>query len=83
MHYWRSSNQQEVDFIIDDHTAIEVKATQRVTPRDLKRLQCLAEEKVFKQLYLVSQDGVEAKYGDIQCMHWQTFMKRLWTDEII
>lgn len=81
MHYWRSTSQYEVDFIIDDQVAIEVKATKRITPKDLKGLQALAEENVFKQFYLVSQDLQEAKYGDIHCLHWQTFMQKLWADE--
>ncbi|HEX4045077.1 MAG TPA: AAA family ATPase, partial [Gammaproteobacteria bacterium] len=78
-----STHQQEVDFIIDDHIAIEVKASKKITPQDLKGLQCLSEEKMFKQLYLVSQDNIEIKHGDIHCLPWQSFMARLWADEII
>jgi|SRR5579872_2759320 len=83
MHYWRSTHQHEVDYIIDDYIAIEVKATKKVTPNDLKGLQCLEEEKKFKNLYLISHDSLSAKYGSIECLHWKIFIERLWADEII
>jgi hypothetical protein len=37
--YWRSTSGFEVDFVIDDHTAIEVKAKENVSPQDLERSQ--------------------------------------------
>jgi len=83
LHYWRSTHQHEVDFIIDDRIAIEVKAAKKVTNRDLKNLQYLAEENLFKQLYLVSHDPQEKKYGPILCLHWKNFMEQLWAGEII
>ena len=44
--YWRSTSGFEVDFIIGDHTAIEVKAKQNLSPVDLEgSLNALSEEK--------------------------------------
>lgn len=83
LHYWRSVHQHEVDFIIDDMIAIEVKATKKVTHRDLKSLQVIAEEQVFKHYYLISHDSIETKHGSILCLHWKTFMEQLWHDQII
>ena len=34
--YWRSTSGFEVDFILDDHTAIEVKGKENVSAHDLK-----------------------------------------------
>jgi len=76
--YWRSTHQQEVDFIIGDEVAIEVKASQRVSERDGRGLQALQEEGMLKRFYLVSQDPVEMVKGSIQRVHWQTFLTRLW-----
>lgn len=45
MSYWRSTSGFEVDFIIDDHTAIEVKAKENLSLNDIKSLRALAEEK--------------------------------------
>jgi len=83
LHYWRSTHQHEVDFIIDDRIAIEVKATKKITPQDLKNLQYLGEEKIFQKFYLISQDSIESKHGSIHCLPWKVFMERLWADEIV
>lgn len=80
--FWRSKSLLEVDFIIGDHTAIETKATQKITPRDLKGLQALQEEQVFKNFILVSQDPIPVKYGNILCLPWQHFMQQLWGDSL-
>ncbi|MBI4521354.1 MAG: methyltransferase domain-containing protein, partial [Gemmatimonadetes bacterium] len=47
--HWRSSSGFEVDFILGDHTAIEVKAKETVSDRDLRSLGALAEEKKLKR----------------------------------
>ena len=80
--FWRSKHQHEVDFTIGNHTAIETKASKRISTNDFKNLQVLEEENVFKQYYLVSQDPIEAKHGKIHCLHWKTFVERLWADAL-
>ena len=42
--YWRTRTGVEVDFLLDDHTAVEVKATRRVSSRDLRSLRNVGEE---------------------------------------
>lgn len=51
--YWRSTSGFEVDFIIGDHTAVELRATANASPGDLKGLHALAEEKRMKRYILV------------------------------
>lgn len=80
--YWRSAHGFEVDFLIGDHTAIEVKATRRVSPQDYRGLLALSEEKVFKNYILVSQDPIAAKRGWILSLPWEEFLKRLWKGEV-
>lgn len=81
--FWRSVNGQEVDYVIGDQIAVEVKATQKVGHKHLKGLLALAEEKVFKKYYLVSQDGIPTKHGPIECLPWENFLQKLWGREII
>ena len=81
--YWRSIHQHEVDFLIGDHTAVEVKATRKVGARDLRGLAALAEEGVFGRLLLVSEDRVEATHGRIRCLPWRTFVEELWADRLL
>ncbi len=81
--YWRSTHGHEVDFLIGEKIAVEVKSSQRVTSADFKGLKVLSEEEIFSDFYLVSQDPVETKKGNIHAIHWKKFLERLWSDKII
>jgi predicted AAA+ superfamily ATPase len=81
--FWQSKHQHEVDFIIGDDIAIEVKATQKISPRDLKNLYILQEENICKQFILISHDKIETKKDNIWCVHWKTFIEMLWEGKII
>lgn len=80
--YWRSVSDHEVDFVIEDHAAVEAKATKRVSDSDLRGLHALAEEKIVRKLFLVSEDPLETKRGPVRCMPWQKFLDELWADEL-
>ncbi len=81
--FWRSVNGQEVDYVIGDHTAIEVKATQKVSERHLKGLKAIAEETKFKNKILVSQDRLSQTKGGILCLPWEAFLERLWGGKLL
>jgi predicted AAA+ superfamily ATPase len=81
--YWRSTSQFEVDFLVGDDVAIEVKATRRVTDRDRRGLRALAEEQIVKRFYLVSEDPILHRRGTIECLPWDEFARRLWGDVLI
>lgn len=81
--YWQAQNGQEVDFVVGDTLAIEVKATDHVQDKHLKGLLALAEEKICKRYILVSQDQMPRRVNYIELMPWQDFLKKLWADEII
>ncbi len=80
LHYWRSTSQFEVDFILGEQTAIEVKATTRVSTRDLKGLKALAEEGCMKRLLLVCQEPTPRRIGDILVLPLEAFLEQLWSD---
>jgi predicted AAA+ superfamily ATPase len=81
--YWRSTHGHEVDFLIGEKAAVEVKATSRLTLRDYRGLMALAEERVFTDLFLVSQDPVAARQGNVRAFHWEEFLRKLWRGEIV
>jgi hypothetical protein len=54
-----------------------------VSPSDLRGLQALAEEKIVKRLFLVSEDPIETKRGAIRCVPWRTFVDELWSDVLL
>ena len=81
--FWRSTHGYEVDFLIGNKIAIEVKASKKADIRACKGLQALQEEKVFKTFYFVSQDPLEMKKAGIHFIHWKDFLTRLWSDELL
>jgi len=76
--YWRSTSGFEVDFIIGDHTAIEVKAKQNLSSSELKSLQAIAEEKKLKRYLCVSLEPRIRKIGKVVVLPYQEFLDSLW-----
>ena len=81
--YWRSTNGHEVDFLVGEEMAIEVKSSTRIQPRDFKGLRYLAEEGIFKKFILVSQDPIKIRKQNILAMPWEEFLDDLWGDRLL
>ncbi len=79
--YWRSTHGYEVDFLIGTETAIEVKASQKVSGRDLMGLKVLKEENILKNYILVSQDPINTRDDNFQALYWEKFLDDLWADK--
>jgi len=79
--HWRSSSGFEVDFIIGDHTAIEVKAKQNVSASDLKPLRKLAEERKLKRYLCVSLESRPRTVDGVVILPFSEFLQRLWAEE--
>ena len=79
--YWRSQGGSEVDFLIGENTAIEVKSTRRVGDKHLKGLRALKEEGIFTRFIMVSLDEANRETSDgIRILHWSRFLDELWKD---
>jgi predicted AAA+ superfamily ATPase len=79
--HWRSASGFEVDFLLGDHTAIEVKAKENVSPRELRSLQALAEEKTVKRSLCVSLEPRRRRVGAITILPYRQFLGALWAGE--
>jgi hypothetical protein len=75
----------EVDFILDDAIAIEVKGTAHVTAKDLTGLLRLKEEQTLQKFFLV-YTGTSTRRLDIdpeiEVIPYSEFLKQLWAGEI-
>jgi uncharacterized protein len=76
--YWRSTSGFEVDFIIGEHTAIEVKAKKNLSPNDIKSLRMLEEEGKLKRYICVSMEPRRRKVGNIDILPYREFLELLW-----
>ena len=76
--YWRTTSGFEVDFILGDHTAIEVKAKKNVSPHDLKSLRALAEERQFKRYLCVCLEPRARAVDGVTVLPYREFLDALW-----
>ena len=84
MAYWRSTSQYEVDLVIGDKVAIEIKSTELVQDKHLKGLRALKEEKLIEKYIVVSLDLAERVTRDnIKILPWKKFLEKLWKGEIV
>ncbi len=82
--YWRSTSQFEVDFVLGDSVAIEVKARPRVHLRDYKGLLALSEEVRLKRKIVVCTENRRRRTDEgVEIIPIQEFLKDLWNKEII
>jgi predicted AAA+ superfamily ATPase len=79
--YWRSTSGFEVDFIIGDHTAVEVKAKENLSAADLKPLRALVEERKLKRYLCVSLEPRKRRFEDMTVLPYKDFLEALWNGE--
>lgn len=83
LYYWRSKSGYEVDFIINDTTAIEVKAKNNVSQRDLRGILALKEEGKLSSYFMVSMESRPRIVEGIHIMPWEEFIKKLWDGALL
>jgi len=81
--FWRSKAGHEVDFLIGDKIAIEVKGSDMVSGKHLKGLKALAEDLDLTGKIVVSMDPVHRKIGEIDIYPYKLFLEKLWNNEIV
>ena len=79
--YWRSTSGFEVDFILGDHTAVEVKAKKNISANDLKSLRAFAEEKGLKRYLCVSLEPRKRNLEIVTVLPYRDFLEALWSRE--
>lgn len=81
--FWQTQEQQEVDFVIGNQLAIEVKSTDRVTDKHLKSLKLFREENLCKNFCIVAFDKSLHELNGIRVYYWLDFITKLWNHELI
>ena len=85
MFYWRTQKSFiEVDLIIGDKLAIEIKPTRLVQDKHLKGLRALKEEGLIKKYIVVSLDTNERITNDkVYILPWNIFLSKLWKNQLL
>jgi predicted AAA+ superfamily ATPase len=81
--FWRSTSGFEIDFIIGDHTALEIKAKRNISGNDIKALCMLSEERKLKRYICVSMESRRRKVGNIDIIPYEEFLNLLWDKAFI
>jgi uncharacterized protein len=76
--YWRSRSGFEVDFLLDEAIAIEVKATRHVHDKHLRGLKALQEEGTIRRAIVVCREDRPRRTGGIDILPWELFLDELW-----
>jgi predicted AAA+ superfamily ATPase len=84
LQYWRSTSGFEVDLIVGQEMAIEIKSASLVSDKHLKGLRALKEEGLVKNYGVVSLDPeVRTTRDGVTIYPWAHFLRRLWQDEMV
>ena len=82
--YWRSRSQLEVDFVVGDAVAIEVKAKPRVSARDYRGLFALAEEVPLRRKLVVCHEPRRRREENgVEIVPVRDYLSELWGDAIV
>jgi uncharacterized protein len=76
--YWRSTSGYEVDFILNNTTAIEVKGKSNINSRDYKGIKAIKEEALLSHHIVVSMEKITRTVDGVEILPWQEFLVRLW-----
>lgn len=76
--FWRTVDGSEVDFIIEDDLAMEVKSSTSLSGRDFKGLRLLSEEVSFRHRIIVCREPVPRHVDGIDVLPVGNFLKMLW-----
>ena len=84
LRYWRSTSRFEVDVIIGDELALEIKSAGNILKKHLKGLRALKEEGLIKNYAVVSRDPILRTTDDgITCYPWEHFLDDLWSGRLL
>jgi predicted AAA+ superfamily ATPase len=81
--YWRTTSQIEVDFVLGDEIAIEIKSSSNINQRHLSGLKQISKEYEFKQLILVCNEPLARLHDGIWILPWKVFLEKLWNGELM
>lgn len=84
LHYWRTTSQVEVDFLVGDSIAIEVKATGKVSSSDLRSLHHLGEETTLaKKIVVCNESSYRRDDSGVDIYPVEDFLEHLWADQLL
>jgi predicted AAA+ superfamily ATPase len=82
LYFWRSRT-HEVDLLVDDKLAIEIKFAEKISNPLFDGLLALQEERTHKEYHLVGRFKEGGEYRGCRYWNWKNFLDELWADRLI
>ncbi|MFO8042652.1 MAG: DUF4143 domain-containing protein [Alkalispirochaeta sp.] len=80
--FWRTYSGVEVDFVIGDRAAVEVKAARTISDKHLRGLRAFSGVAPEVEKIVVSLDENNRQASDgIRILHWSRFLEELWAND--
>ncbi len=79
--YWRTKSGFEVDLIIGEKFAFEIKSSEMITEKHFKGLRALREEKQLKTYSIIADVPRKRVLDGIEIIPWREFLTKLWAGE--
>ena len=87
INYWRTKSGLEVDFLINEKIAIEVKISKNLHNSELKGIKAISEELDIEKSFVVCLEPkkrlIQHNKKDIIIMHVEKFLSDLWSGKIM
>ncbi|OFZ47642.1 MAG: hypothetical protein A2381_09500 [Bdellovibrionales bacterium RIFOXYB1_FULL_37_110] len=80
--FWRLEKECEVDFIINNEIALEVKSSNHIHKDHLKSLMSFSDDFKVKRKIIVSRDPDKRTIDQIELIPYQDFLTDLWNKKI-
>ena len=80
--FWRDPAGREVDFLVNDRHAIEVKATRSVGGHHLDGIRALSAHLPLKKKWIICREPHHRVVDGIEILPYQDFLDRLWDGEL-
>ncbi len=83
LNFWNSPRNGEVDFILNEEIAVEVKSSENISVQHLQGLELLTKNEKMKRQIVVCQEKHRRKIGNVEIIPVISFLEGLWGGEFV
>jgi predicted AAA+ superfamily ATPase len=81
LNFWRTQTGREVDFVIEDLLAVEIKSTTKATRKHAAGLRAFSQDYSVKNRVVVSRDPIDRIEDQIHFLNYKSFLAKLWNGD--
>ena len=84
LHFWRDKGGAEVDFVLGESVAVEVKSSRMLHDRDLKGLRAIMEQSDYtiERRIVVCQEPEPRRVDGVEIVPYEMFLEQLWSHSL-